>query len=286
MAKKRKDTAPSATLLDFFGRPERVVTVKKPRLSPITPSGTARKHAFAPEDIIVIDDSDDERGPSGTREHVQRENLASGSKAQTDSAVICPATIVSARSVDSGDITVIGDSGDESLVSTSRIPLDNSAPRPQDATLDAGGSVNDPDALPDRRPDQSLEQPTLPHVNSTVCEKSEHMGFGQPVLLMDSEEQRSAPSSEPTAMLGEVSCPSPQAGQEPISTIEPRVEAPDYEWHTGDDEMAVVSIEEILPSDGEGAPESQQPDISDENTIEQCPICALILLDMSLVVRH
>ena len=261
MSKKRKDTTSHVTLHDFFGRPDRSAA-KKPKPSTNTPRKTVRKHDInAPSDIIVIDDSDDEQGRTGTR---QQAPVASGSNLQADMAAADRAAIIPAKSEDS--IVVLDD--DDCEVTSTRIPLLNSSLRLQDVS---DAKTNDTK--------KSL------HRSSKSFEQSQDIGFGQPVLLIDSEEQE---LSESMPVLGEVSCPSPQAQRtdQGSSSIDQQVlEATTDEWGTGDDEMDPIHAETTTPDDPQDVPRNQPPAMSDENIDQKCPICDLTLAGMSYMVR-
>ncbi|KAI0769245.1 hypothetical protein BC629DRAFT_799081 [Irpex lacteus] len=264
MAKKRKDVAPSGTLHDFFGRPDRNTPAKKPRPSPITPRKAVRKYNGAPSDIIVIDDSDDEQRSPGASEHAEQVPEASGSAAVVGRATLSR-VVLAAKPLVSGDILVIEDSDSEDGGPSTRMTRAESA-KLSHTVLDAQLYANE----------------AIPPIDETHVEST--LSFGQPTLLLDTDAQ--LPTNDITGdsgFDGDVVCPSPQIQQAnvgPAISDEQALETPANEWGTGDDEMDLVNTEPIVTPDDEldvQLGESRQLDITDENAIEICPICDMYI---------
>ncbi len=296
MAKKRKDVAPSGTLHDFFGRPDRNTPAKKPRPSPITPRKAVRKYNGAPSDIIVIDDSDDEQRSPGASEHAEQVPEASGSAAVVGRATLSR-VVLAAKPLVSGDILVIEDSDSEDGGPSTRMTRAESA-KLSHTVLDAQLYANE--AIPpidETHVESTLSfgQPTLlldTDAQLPTNDITGDSGFGEPVLLLDSGETASLRQSEPPPLDGDVVCPSPQiqqANEGPAISDEQALETPANEWGTGDDEMDLVNTEPIVTPDDEldvQLGESRPLDVTDQNAVEICPICDMVLADMSYTVRY
>ncbi|KAI0339666.1 hypothetical protein BDW22DRAFT_577032 [Trametopsis cervina] len=251
MAKKRKDTPRASTLHNFFASQGTASAAKRPKLSSITPRRTVavKKTSPAPEDIIVIDDSDDDHAVETPSRPARAAPKHSVSNARTSRAASGSGRGLPLRYTQESDSDV------EVLES----PIHKVA---KDTM-----SFGTPTLLIDRE-------------SITSGPAHEDMDFGRAVLLLQSGDGADTNSSVSTGAVGlKASCPSSAVSNTPRETIEDPVE----EWGTGDDEMDATNGESAFVTEPVAGP-SNIIAARVENT-ERCPICDKELVGMNALVN-
>lgn len=273
MAKKRKDTAQSATLDDFFqrGGPS---SSKKPKLratpQPASVKAKLTKTPFnvSPDEIIVIDSDED-----------------------------YPEVI----SVDySSDIEVLeaGPPGSSYTGSTTKAVAVKASPAPGDLPVQhaAHESMDDLFGVPSLL----LDGQPSPHTQSDNRE-DEGPDFGVPLLLRDVPMDASSSSATRSSDMvvdnleGRPSRPSPHPLQRTQSNEDLLHEGTSYmqhdaigsgptnQWEVGDDEVGIAGADAFLDDIEEADIEQNlQDDI--EDAVQACPICKVLLDKMSHLV--
>ncbi|KAI0333874.1 hypothetical protein GY45DRAFT_189218 [Cubamyces sp. BRFM 1775] len=265
MARKRKQTPQSSTLLDFFGKGltgSTAKTVKKARLTdPATSKQNLAKVCVAnPEDIIVIDSDDDE---------VICVSPRPGSKPLQVHAAMPPRSKTRVQEVAdprSGELSAHACPPEE--------------PPGTDAL--AGGVMkvkSEPQDVP----------PPLTSVDTPTHSTRDVSPFGYPALLVPKDVD-GAVGPPPTA-LNECSHDEESSLQVDTLTQVVGALAETAEWNMGDDELEFIDVEtrvkpevseEVdidLTIDGEDLP------VDDNGSVESCPVCTKRLHGLTVQVR-
>ncbi|KAI0686681.1 DNA repair metallo-beta-lactamase-domain-containing protein [Cytidiella melzeri] len=287
MAKKRKETTQSATLHNFFQRTDPNAPLsKRPRLSPITPRNIAKKPitVVSPAEIIVIDDSDSDDGATPIQASARTTQIpavreispcdreqSSGSTRIGHLSFGQPILLVDNEPSSSTTLRGAGahgvpsydamSNGDDVLIFNTATSAQESAPYVNKGKGRAGGDcLNDP---------------------SGVRQSNIDMGFGEPMLLLDS-----GMTSPPL--------PATAQSQDPVQTVHPRrhsstaqeqsSENPADVWDTGDDETDNANVEAAFAPDDnvdEQISDWHEQRTNEDTAAERCPICSKQLSGMS-----
>lgn len=256
MAKKRKDSPQSSTLDHFFKKNSASTpgSNKKPKLrTPASSKVTKSTFAVSPDEIIVIDSDDDQPKPFVPEDSSDIELVDDGpSNARTSRAVATrtqPAVVLP-------DLDTAEESADDFFGEPSLL-----VEKPQ------------PDIPDDAGPDFGI--PVLLHgeaENSLAIPYSESSG-AHAVRPSPYPLQRSGADDDPLREQTSYTQPG-SAGAESSEQV----------WELGDDEVdlggADVTLEDVSEADIE---QSLPEDVYD--LVQTCPVCDLLLDEMSQLVR-
>ncbi|PSR72470.1 hypothetical protein PHLCEN_2v11684 [Hermanssonia centrifuga] len=295
MAKKRKETPPSTTLHDFFGK-SGSTSVKKAKLDSSTrrPLKTKQNTSFAvaPEDIIVIESDDDE--PVASRMVISKpdSDIKFVDELPPKNSITGEARPSAAQKKNSrkiakyenyAELKVENDSAE--ISKTSVVPVLLGV---DDLELVQFGQ---PSALllrsgtPQLRPpaeEFSFGSPVLLQSHTQLRPTSETSGFQ--VVQDDSDEDPNDLNLIPSEKQLAYSTPPIVLDKPQVDDAKPLV-PPDEEWGTGDDELEFQDV--IMEADDKMTIDvdidltvDTDDESSGERNTETCPICSMLLEGM------
>ncbi len=300
MAKKRKETPPSTTLHDFFGK-SGSTSVKKAKLDSSTrrPLKTKQNTSFAvaPEDIIVIESDDDE--PVASRMVISKpdSDIKFVDEPPPKNSITGEARPSAAQKKNSRKIAKYENYAELKVEN-------NSAEISKTSVAPVLLGVDDLELVQFGQPSALLLRSGTPQLRPSA----EEFSFGSPVLLQPHTQLR--PTSEtsdfqvvqgdsdedpndlkPIPSEEQIPCSTP-----PIVVDKPRLDAakplvpPEEEWGTGDDELEFQDV--IMEADDKMTIDvdvdltvDTDDESSEERNTETCPICNMLLEGMEKLVR-